>query len=81
MILLLIKFEVVHLRKDNLVVVKANCKLLAHVEIPWIFEKVIFLPCDSLFIGFKLLDLPTSFQIDHCCLAASSERGATPIIF
>ena len=38
MVLLLIEFEIVHLREDNLFFVESHSEVLAHVEIPGIFK-------------------------------------------
>ena len=81
MVLLLIKLEIIHLREYNLIIIKTHSELLAHVEVPRILKKVVFLPRDSLLLSFELLDLTACFKVDHCGLAASSVRGIAPVVF
>jgi len=38
MVLLLIEFEIFHLRENNLFFVESHSEVLAHVEIPGIFK-------------------------------------------
>ena len=44
-----------------MIIIKADSKFFAHVEIPRIFKEVIFIALSFLILSFKILDLTSAF--------------------
>ena len=77
MVLLLIEFEIFHLREDNLFFVESHREVLAHVEIPGIFKEFVFQSCHALFFSLEILDL--TICLSDCIRACKVLRALASV--